>query len=93
LPYSTTEALVEDTLIGDTVDVPARRSSVAAYLARRHGLERWVRGRDEFGVSPMNARAVPSRSSPRVFLAGAAAGATRNGMPIGSRERSATASL
>jgi len=77
LPYSTTEALVEDTLIGNTVDFPARRSAVAAYLARRHGLERWVRVRDEVGVIPMNARAVPSRSSPRVFFAGAAAGATR----------------
>ncbi len=77
LPYSTTEALVEDTLIGNSVDFPARRAALSAYLARRHGLERWEVVRGESGVIAMNARAVPSRPSPRVFLAGAAAGATR----------------
>ena len=80
LPFSETEALVEDTYLlpasapkptpNDTAD------ALQAYLAERYPGAAFVTEREEAGAIPMTARAFPKRDG-RVFFIGTAGGCTK----------------
>jgi len=80
LPFSPTEALVENTYIQDSQALLAtaseHRAGIAAYLAARHGLTDFIVTREEAGAIPMTARAFARRDG-RVFFIGTAGGCTK----------------
>lgn len=80
LPFSPTEALVEDTYIQDgkaaALEPEKHRAEIADYLARRRGLTKYGVTREEAGAIPMTARPFPKRDG-RVFFIGTAGGCTK----------------
>jgi len=80
LPFSPTEALVEDTYIQDGKAArPApeqHRAEISAYLARRRGLTEFTVTREEAGAIPMTTRPFSKRDG-RVFFIGTAGGCTK----------------
>ncbi len=80
LPFSPTEALVENTYIQDSrvpaAAAPAHRAEIAGYLAAHHRLTDFAVTREEAGAIPMTTRAFPRRDG-RVFLIGTAGGCTK----------------
>ncbi len=80
LPFSPTEALVEDTYIQDSHAAEIRpeqhRKEIAAYLARRRGVTECAVIREEAGAIPMTTRPFPKRDG-RVFFIGTAGGCTK----------------
>ena len=80
LPFSPTEALVEDTYIQDgqtAGQAPEQhRAEIAEYLARRRGVTEYGVTREEGGAIPMTVRPFPKRDG-RVFFIGTAGGCTK----------------
>ena len=80
LPFSPTEALVEDTYIQDDHAAEIRpdqhRAEIAAHLARRLGATEYAVMREEAGAIPMTTRPFPKRDG-RVFFIGTAGGCTK----------------
>ena len=80
LPFSPTEALVEDTYIqdsrADAIRQEQHRAEIAAYLTRRHGPTNYSVVREEAGGIPMTTRPFPKRDG-RVFFIGTAGGCTK----------------
>lgn len=80
LPFSATEALVEDTYIqgnGTAAFKPEQhRAEIGAFLARKRGLIRYVVTREEAGAIPMTTRPFPKRDG-RIFFIGTAGGCTK----------------
>ena len=78
LPFSRTEALVEDTWFGGPNPTPAqRRTAIGAYLAEHAGVSEWHVEREERGRIPMTTRAYPLAHGDRILAVGTAAGAVR----------------
>ena len=80
LPFSPTEALVEDTYIQDSRAAgrtpEQHRAEIAGFLARQRGLTEYAVTREEGGAIPMTARPFPKRDG-RVFFIGTAGGCTK----------------
>jgi len=80
LPFSPTEALVENTYIQDSraaaLTPEQHRAEIADYLAGQRGLTHYDVVREEAGVIPMTARPFPKRDG-RVFFIGTAGGCTK----------------
>lgn len=80
LPFSPTEALVENTYLQDGyAPAPAaseHRAEIAAYLAAHHRLADYTVAREEAGAIPMTPRAFARRDG-RVFFIGTAGGCTK----------------
>jgi len=80
LPFSPTEALVEDTYIQNSRAArqtpEEHRAEIRAYLVRQHGLTDYVITREEAGAIPMTTRPFPKRDG-RVFFIGTAGGCTK----------------
>ena len=80
LPFSPTEALVEDTYIQPSealrLTPEQHRAEISAYLARRRGLSEFAVTREEAGAIPMTTRPFPKRDG-RVFFIGTAGGCTK----------------
>jgi lycopene beta-cyclase len=78
LPYSPTEALVEDTCLGGPTLAPeAHRSVIAKYARRFLDIGDFKVTHEESGSIPMCARRLPLREGARVFHIGQAAGASK----------------
>ena len=78
LPFSPTQALVEDTTIGlDGVPLPERRAEVERYLAHRYGLTSWQVEREEVAAIPMLHVDRSAHASQRLIPVGTAAGTVR----------------
>lgn len=80
LPFSTREALVEDTYLFPCAFAPSRhRSGIAGYLHERHGLAvgDYEVIEEECGRIPMTTTVYPTRQGRRVFPIGLAGGAAR----------------
>jgi len=80
LPFSPTEALVENTYVESGQESPLtpeqHRSEIADYLARVRGATRYAVVREEAGAIPMTARPFSKREG-RVFFIGTAGGCTK----------------
>ena len=80
LPFSPTEALVEDTYIQPSLATAIRpaqhRTQIAAYLAPQRGLTEYAVTHEEAGAIPMTTRPFPKRDG-RVFFIGTAGGCTK----------------
>jgi len=80
LPFSATEALVENTYIQDSgaaaLTLEKHRAEIAAYLAGQRGLTDYDVVREEAGAIPMTTRPFPRRDG-RVFFIGTAGGCTK----------------
>ena len=80
LPFSPTEALVEDTYIQDggaaRLTPEEHRAEIGAYLMHRCGLTDFAVTREETGAIPMTTRPFPKRDG-RVFFIGTAGGCTK----------------
>lgn len=77
LPWSSTEALVEDTwFVAGEAPLPDHRDAVAAYLRERHGASGFDVLREESGDIPLHAVPDPA-AGPRVFAMGTAGGAVK----------------
>lgn len=80
LPFSPTEALVEDTYIQDSgaarLTPEEHRAEISVYLASRRGLTDFTVTREESGAIPMTTRPFPKRDG-RVFFIGTAGGCTK----------------
>lgn len=80
LPFSPTEALVEDTYIQDgraTRQTPEQhRAEIGVYLTHQRGLTEFAVTREEAGAIPMTTRPFPKRDG-RVFFIGTAGGCTK----------------
>ncbi len=80
LPFSPTEALVENTYIVGTDTPPLsaerHRAEIRAYLAEHRGLEAFTVSREEAGAIPMTTQAFPRRDG-RVFFLGTAGGCAK----------------
>ncbi len=78
LPFSPTEALVEDTWFGGRNPPPAeRRAAIGAYLTEQVGVSEWHVEREERGRIPMTTRRHPLAHRDRMLAVGTAAGAVR----------------
>lgn len=78
LPFSRTEALVEDTWVGGPNPSPAqRRAAIGAYLTEHAGAREWRVQREERGRIPMTTRRHPLARGDRILAVGTAAGAVR----------------
>lgn len=77
LPFSPTEALMEDTWIApaDTA-LPSHRAGIRAYLAARHGVTRYEILYEEDGAIPMDPDLAPCATA-RVVPVGTAGGAVK----------------
>ena len=80
LPFSPTQALVENTYIqpfdAQAVGREQHRSEIAAYLSRQHGLVSYQTDREEAGAIPMTTQRFPKRDG-RVFFIGTAGGCAK----------------
>lgn len=80
LPFSPTEALVENTYIQpfDTGAVSAEqhRNEIAAYLSERYASDSFTAEREEAGAIPMTTQGFPKRNG-RVFFIGTAGGCAK----------------
>ena len=80
LPFSPTEALVEDTYIQDSRaarQTPEQhRAQISAHLTRQRGVTEYAVTREEAGAIPMTMRPFPKRDG-RVFFIGTAGGCTK----------------
>lgn len=74
LPFSETEALVEDTYFCARVPPDERHESALSSYLEQMGVRDYRVTRRERGVLPMSARAVPPRPSRRVYRIGLAGG-------------------
>ncbi len=77
LPFSPTEALVENTYIqrydAKTISAEQHRSEIGAYLREHWGLDTFNAEREEAGAIPMTTQMFPKREG-RVFFIGTAGG-------------------
>ena len=80
LPFSPTEALVENTYIqppaANQISPDQHRSEIRAYLSKQHGLTSDCAAREESGAIPMTTQAFPKRDG-RVFFIGTAGGCSK----------------
>ena len=80
LPFSPTEALVENTYIQDSragaIMPEQHRAEIAAYLTHQQGAAGYTVAREEAGAIPMTMRTFPKRDG-RVFFIGTAGGCTK----------------
>lgn len=80
LPFSPTEALIENTYIQDTATAaskpPQHREEIAAYLATQRGVADYDVTCEEAGMIPMTAYPFPKREG-RMFFIGTAGGCTK----------------
>jgi lycopene beta-cyclase len=74
LPFSATEALVEDTVFSARALPDERHAAAISGYLDRIGARRWRVAHRERGVLPMIAGPVPPRPSPRVYRIGLAGG-------------------
>lgn len=78
LPFSTTEALVEDTYVSaGSVPAGRRQAAVASYLRERHGLDAFDVLHSERGRIGLTTHRFPLAHGPRIHAIGSAAGAVR----------------
>jgi lycopene beta-cyclase len=78
LPFSPTEALVEDTWFGGRNPPAAeRRAAIGAYLTEHAGVREWRVQREERARIPMTTRRHPLVHGDRILVVGTAAGAVR----------------
>lgn len=80
LPFSATEALVENTYIqpflAQAVSVEQHRSEVGVYLRAHWGLDSFIAEREEAGAIPMTTQPFPKRDG-QVFFIGTAGGCAK----------------
>ena len=80
LPFSPTEALVENTYIqpfaAETVSTNQHRREIGAYLREHWDLDAFTAEREEAGAIPMTTQPFPKRDG-RVFFLGTAGGCTK----------------
>jgi len=80
LPFSSTEALIENTYIQDSgtqgLTPDLHRAEIRSYLGELHGLSDFTVQREEAGEIPMTMAAFPKREG-RQFFVGTAGGCTR----------------
>ncbi len=78
LPFSPTEALMENTCLGGPERPPETHRAEIANYARQHlGLDRFQVVHEETGSIPLCARRLPLRQGRRIFFIGQTAGASK----------------